>query len=220
MKPSITRRAVWIADGLVVVWIGVWIWLGIAIGHEVSNLTTLSDTVVTAGQAVEQTGRALQSLEQLPFGVGDRIAGVERQITAAGQSAVASGQQSRHSVEDLAVLLTVAIAVIPSVPVLAVYVPVRVSRLKDVRTVRRAARRASGDPAFVEFLARRAAENLPYHRLREITANPWRDLEEGAFGPLARAELNRLGLDRLARRLPATNDVVPGRASKPRAVMR
>jgi hypothetical protein len=201
MDLSGNARGMRILDAVLVVWIGVWIWLGFAIGHEVSNLKAMSDTAVTAGRAVEATGQALRNLEQLPF-VGERVAAVDRQIAAAGASAVASGQESRDSIQRLAVLLTVAIAVIPSVPVLAVYVPFRVSRLRDVRTIRRAARRAASDPSFEEFLARRAAENLPYHRLRKVSPHPWQDLEEGRFRPLARAELARLGLARLARRLP------------------
>jgi hypothetical protein len=216
MGISLNGRAVRILDGALVAWVGVWIWLGFAIGHEVSNLTSMSETAVTAGRAVQVTGQALKNLEQLPF-VGERIASVDRQIAEAGASAVASGQESRSSIERLAVLLTVAIAVIPSVPVLALYVPFRVSRLRDARTIRRAARLASSDPSFEEFLARRAAENLPYHRLREISPNPWRDLDEGRYRPLARAELARLGLDRLARRLP--EETADRRASRPRAVM-
>jgi hypothetical protein len=217
MDLSTSGRAVRILDAALVVWIGLWIWMGIAIGHEVSNLTTLSDTVVTAGQAVRDTGQALKNLETIPF-VGDRIAGVERQITDAGSSAVASGRQSRGNIEDLAILLAFAFAVVPSVPLLALYVPFRVSRFRDVRTVGRAARRAASDPAFEEFLARRAAQNLPYHALRQITPNPWRDLEEGRFRPLARAELARLGLARLARRLP--DEAHSGESLRPRAVDR
>jgi hypothetical protein len=218
MDLSRSGRAVRILDVALVIWIGLWIWLGIAIGHEVSNLTTLSDTVVTAGQAVRDTGQALKNLEGIPF-VGDRIAAVEQQITDAGNSAMASGRQSRGSIEDLAFLLAFAIAVIPSVPVLALYVPFRVSRLLDVRTIRQAARRSASDPAFEEFLARRAAENLPYHRLREVSPNPWRDLEEGRFRPLARAELARLGLERLAGQLP-DEKAHSGEGSGPRVVRR
>jgi hypothetical protein len=218
MDLSMSGRWIRVLDATLVAWIAVWIWLGIAIGHEVSNLSSMSDTAVTAGRAVQVTGQALKNLEQLPF-VGERIASVDRQIEAAGASAVASGQQGRDSIERLAVLLSVAIAVIPSVPILALYVPFRVSRFRDVRTIGRAARRAGSDPAFEEFLARRAAENLPYHRLREVTPNPWRDLEEGRFRPLARAELTRLGLERLARRLPDDANTPPG-AARPRAVTR
>jgi hypothetical protein len=211
-------RAARILDAVVVVWIGVWIWMGVAIGREVSNLSSLSDTVVTAGQAVQETGQALKSLNGIPF-VGDRIAAVQRQIAEAGNSAVASGQQSRGDIQDLSFLLALAVAVIPSLPVVALYVPFRVSRLLDVRTIRRAARRSASDPAFEEFLARRAAEHLSYHRLREVSPNPWRDLEEGNYRALARAELSRLGLERLAKRLPDHAEA-GGRSSRPPAVAR
>jgi hypothetical protein len=85
------------------------------------------------------------------------------------------------------------------VPIVTLYAPFRISRRRDLRAIRRAARQAGGDPGFEEFLARRAAENLPYHRLREVTPNPWRDLEEGRYQALAEAELRRLGLRRMAR---------------------
>jgi hypothetical protein len=190
--------AVRLLDAAMVVWVAAWIVFGVAIGRQVEHLRKLSDTVVTAGQAVQQTGQALQTLEGVPF-VGERITALDRRIQAAGRSAVASGRDSRSSIGNLAILLTVAIALIPTVPLLTLYAPFRISRRRDVRAIRRAARQAGDDPAFEEFLARRAAENLPYHRLREVTANPWRDLEEGRYAALAAAELARLGLRRLAR---------------------
>src|SRR5439155_891857 len=93
MVLSRSGRAVRILDAALVIWIGAWIWMGVAIGREVSNLTSLSDTVVTAGQAVRETGQALKNLEGLPF-VGERIAPVQRRIAEAGNSAVLSGEQS------------------------------------------------------------------------------------------------------------------------------
>jgi hypothetical protein len=215
MDLSSSGRAVRILDAALVVWVGLWIWMGVAIDRQVRDLTTLSDTVVTAGQAVRTTGQALKNLEGVPF-VGDQIAALDKQITDAGNSAVVSGQQSRGSIEHLAVLLGFAIAVIPSAPVLALYVPFRFSRYRDVRTVRRGIRRAGADPSFEEFLARRAAQHLPYHRLRQVSPNPWRDLEEGRYRPLARAELSRLGLDRLAGLPP--DPAVPSQANSPPSV--
>jgi hypothetical protein len=186
---------IWAIDALVVVWAATWIVLAVLIRNEIRNLDQLNDTVAIAGTAVGETGTALHNLEVLPF-VGEQIGRVADRVDAAAASARASVQQSRTSIARLSVLLSVSIAVIPTVPVLAAYAPFRVSRFLDVRTVRRTAARAAGDPSFQEFLARRAAENLPYHRLREVSANPWRDLETGAYGPLADAELRRLGLRR------------------------
>ncbi len=197
-RPSTAGKVVWIVDGILVLWVVAWILIGLAVARDVRNLSRLSDTVVRAGSAVRETGRALHALENLPF-VGDRIGGVARQVDAAADQAVRSGRDSRDSVEHLSVLLGFAVAVIPTVPILAIYAPFRVSRVKEVRAVRKAAAQAQGDPMFEEYLAHRAVENLPYHRLRAITPNPWRDLETGHHSELAEAELGRLGLRREAR---------------------
>jgi hypothetical protein len=198
LSRSSSGRAFLLLDAGVIVWVVAWIVVGLAIGREVKDLRQLSDTVVTAGQAVQETGQALHTLESVPF-IGNRIAQFDQRIQAAGRSAVASGRESRASIANLSLLLTLAVGVIPTVPLVALYAPFRVSRRRDIRFIRKSAREYGQDPAFEEFLARRAAENLPYHRLREVTENPWRDLEEGRYRALADAELARLGLKRVAR---------------------
>ena len=52
-----------------------------------------------------------------------------------------------------------------------------------------------------------------------MSPNPWRDLEEGRYLALAKAELSRLGLERLARGLPNQAEA-GGRSSRPPAVTR
>jgi hypothetical protein len=190
-----TGRAVRVLDLAVVVWVAAWITIGILIGVQVRNLRQLSDTVVTAGTAIERTGQALAPLERLPFGLGSNVGRVRTQIEGAGRSAVASGVGSRASIDRLSLLLMLSILLIPTVPLAAVYVPLRLSWSRDVRAVRRALARSGHDPLFLEFLARRALLHLPYHRLREVSADPWRDLEAGRHVGLAKAELDRLGLD-------------------------
>jgi hypothetical protein len=197
-RPSTSGRVVWVIDAILVLWVVAWIAIGLAVARDVRNLTALSDTVVRAGTAVGETGRALRALEGLPF-VGDRIGRVAGQVDAAATQAVRSGRESRDSVQSLSVLLGFSVGIIPTLPILAMYVPFRVSRAREVRAIRKAAARAQGDPMFEEYLAHRAVENLPYHKLREITANPWRDLEEGRHSALADAELHRLGLRRIRR---------------------
>jgi hypothetical protein len=82
----------------------------------------------------------------------------------------------------------------PSLPLLALYLPARVGRVHEARAVESARDSAAGDPGFEELLARRAAYTLSYRQLGEITAEPWSDLAAGRFERLARAELERLGL--------------------------
>lgn len=198
-KPSTGGQVVRIVDGILLVWVVAWILIGLAVARDVRNLMTLSDTVVRAGTAVGETGRALHALESLPF-VGDRIGKVAGQVDAAAAQAVRSGRDSRESVQRLSVLLGVSVAIIPTLPILAMYTPFRISRSREVRAIRRAATRAQGDPMFEEYLAHRAVENMPFHKLREVTPNPWRDLEAGRHTALAEAELRRLGLRRSPKR--------------------
>jgi hypothetical protein len=105
----------------VALWVAVWIGVGIWTGYEVNNLRSLSDTVVKSGAALQTTGGAIEGLGGIPF-VGGDIKRVGRQVTAAGASAVQSGNESRKTVDRLAILLGIAIGLIPTVPVIVLYV--------------------------------------------------------------------------------------------------
>ena len=105
----------------VAVWVAAWILLGVWTGYEVNNLRSLSDTVVKSGSAMKTTGGAIQGLSVIPF-VGRDVERVGRQVAAAGASAVRSGRDSRSAVDRLAILLGVAVGLIPTVPVLVLYV--------------------------------------------------------------------------------------------------
>lgn len=116
-----SRTFVTLLGTFAVAWTVVWIVVGIWTRHEVRTLRELSGTVVTSGRAVKQTGDALQGLQAVPF-VGGDVARIGRQVSDAGVSAVRSGRQSRNAVQSLSNLLGVAVAVIPSVPMLALFV--------------------------------------------------------------------------------------------------
>lgn len=105
----------------VVAWTVVWIVVAVWTRHEVQSLRQMSGTVVTSGRAVKQTGDALQGLGGIPF-VGGDVARVGRQVSIAGVSAQRSGRQSRNTVQSLSNLLGLSIALIPSVPMLALLV--------------------------------------------------------------------------------------------------
>jgi hypothetical protein len=191
--PTAGVRLVRVMDAVVVAWLVLWIVLALLVGREVRDLRNLSDTVVTAGAAVEQTGGLLRSLGSVPF-LGDQVGRVASQVEAAGRSAQESGRESRDSTEDLSVLLALSIALIPTLPLLGLYLPLRWTWTSDARAVRRAMRREPNDPLLTEFLARRAVSNFPYDRLLAVSAHPYRDLEEGRHTDLARLELERLGI--------------------------
>jgi hypothetical protein len=191
--PTAGVRLIRLLDLVAVVWVVLWIALALLVGREVRNLRELSDTVVTAGVAVEETGGLVRSLGAVPF-VGKRVSEVADEVEAAGRSARVSGRDSRDSTENLSVLLALSIALIPTLPLLGLYLPLRWAWTNDARAVRRALEQSPSDPLLVEFLARRAVSNFPYDKLLAVSAQPFRDLEEGRYGSLARLELDRLGI--------------------------
>jgi hypothetical protein len=121
LQPPASRTFVALLGVFVVAWTVVWILMGIWTQREVSSLRRLSDTVIQSGGAVKQTGEALQGLRSIPF-VGGDVARIGREVSAAGVSARRSGRSSRSSVDSLATLLGIAIAIVPTVPMLALLV--------------------------------------------------------------------------------------------------
>jgi len=117
----VTRRA---GDAAVVLWTALWIGLAVLVYHEVRGLRDVSDTLVSTGMAVDSTGRALQTVGDIPF-VGGRVRGYADQVRRAGHSAVRSGRSSRDHIDTLSVLLAVMVALVPTAPVLALYFPLR-----------------------------------------------------------------------------------------------
>jgi hypothetical protein len=193
----LSARAMRRLNVALVIWAAFWIAIAIYTAYEVAALRTLSNTVVKAGAATESTGHALAAVGHLPF-VGGRVSQLAEQAIAAGASARASGASTATTVDQLAVLLGIAIALIPTVPLLALYLPLRLGWRRDREAVRRSIARWDGEPGLEAFLAQRAIAHLPFEELRALGF----DGTPGSppNGELAAAELRRLGLDRPARR--------------------
>lgn len=154
MPPLWRSRSVLVADLVVAAWSIVWIALGVVVAREVRQLNDLSETVVTAGQALDQTGdglrgtsqglrevhRALQVVESLPFvgreieedleGAADSLDDIAREVEETARSAEASGRSSKESTDDLSVILGLAVALVPTLTLLAAYAPFRSVRLR------------------------------------------------------------------------------------------
>jgi hypothetical protein len=191
--PTPSMRLIRLLDAAAIVWVVGWVVLALFVAREVRDLRQLSDTVVLAGAAVEDTGDAVDSLGTLPF-VGERVGSVADEVRAAGLSAQASGRESRASIDDLSVLLALAIGLVPTLPLLALYAPLRIAWSRDSRAVRRALAGAVPDSVLLELLARRAVLSRSYEEIRAVSDDPFRDIEEGRVTLLAELELRRLGL--------------------------
>jgi hypothetical protein len=181
-------------DAAIVAWAILWVLMGLRVADEVRGLSELSGTVIEVGVAVQSAGEAIGSLSDVPF-AGDRVRQPSEDIRAAGRSAVASGRSSRESVRDLSTLLGFAVAVIPTAPLLFVYLPARVGWWRDRRAVAEMLRDApaGGQRAVHALLARRALGAVSYRHLQRSGllggALDERDVEQ-----LAAAELRRLRL--------------------------
>jgi hypothetical protein len=116
-----SRAFVALLGVFVVVWTVVWVLMGIWTQREVRTLRQLSTTVIKSGAAVKQTGDALQSLSSIPL-VGGDVGRVGRQVSAAGIDARRSGRSSRTAVDNLATLLGVSIALVPTIPMIALLI--------------------------------------------------------------------------------------------------
>ncbi len=130
-------RVRYLLDLAVAVWVIGCVVLALAVSSNVDGLTHLSDTVTNVGGAVDEAGQALHSLSSLPL-IGDRLDQPAQRVSEAGRSVLASGRSSRASVHGLSTLLGWALALIPTVPIVAIYLPFRLGHLRVVRVERRA----------------------------------------------------------------------------------
>ena len=183
------RRAQSLLDTLLLAWAVLWVIVGIVVANQVRGLAEMSDTVAGVGRATTTVG---QTIGSLPL-VGGSLGKSADQISAAGRDAVASAQSAREHARSVGTLLGLSIALIPSLPVLVLYVPGRIAGARERRELARAIARGR-EPWVDEVLARRALVHLPYRRLRELSDDPVADLRNGHHAALATAELQWFGV--------------------------
>jgi hypothetical protein len=173
-----------VLDALLLLWVLLWLWLGVRVGQEVSGLAQLSDRVTSTGAAIEAVGGSLGSLSDVPL-VGGGIGESAERITEAGRGAASKGRESRDTIESLSVLLGLAIALVPTLPVLALYGPLRLARRREAVALREVSGRVDSDPAVRGLLAERARATMPLAALMREVPEPW----SAGDAELARAAL-------------------------------
>ncbi len=182
-------------DGLVVSWFVLWLIIGGWAGYTVWSLSELGDTVSSSGEATHSAGDALQVVGGVPV-IGEKPLELGKQISAAGVEITQRGQQVKGQMRQLSLLLGLAIALMPTTPVLGVYLPQRMSRRRSAEQLRRSLRDPGAGASLDRYLAERAIRTLPYPLLHALVGDPWQAIQEGRTRPLADAELARLGLQR------------------------
>jgi hypothetical protein len=182
-------------DVLVVAWLVLWAALGVYVWHDIRNVDKLTGTLVKTTTALRDTSAALRQFENVPL-VGGLVAPYVDKIYATTADAQQGAADAHASLLHLSVVAGLVIAVVPSLLILILYVPQRLSWRRAVAEVRRALEKTSQDAVLEEYLARRALLYLDYARLLTISADPWAAVAASDCRALADAELARLGLRR------------------------
>ena len=188
------RRTLQISGDILLV---LWIWLWVSIADTVHDATL---GLAKPGRQIDESATGLagqlrdagESISRVPI-VGDDV---QKPFDGAGGAAdnlAAAGRAQVEAVQTLAFWLGIAVALIPVLIALAVYLPPR------VRFVRRATagKRFLDSAADLDLFALRAMTNQPLHVLAGVSDDPagdWRDRDLDVVRCLAQLELRDCGL--------------------------
>jgi hypothetical protein len=189
-----TRQLV--GDLAVLAWTAAWVAAGVALNRLVEKLAVPGERVEQAGGSFAgDIAEIQQTVGRLPV-VGDELQDPFGRLAGVGRTLAAAGATQQEIVHQLALWLGVAVAVVPIVALLLVWLPGRVSWTREAG----AASRLRMDGADLELFAIRAVANRPLRDLHRVTPDPAGDLRAGEYQALADLELRALGLR--ARRRP------------------
>lgn len=202
-RPSRVARQV-LGDGLVVGWL-VLVWLAAVAARElILALQGPGRALMNAGSSVRGAFDDAASVAAGVPLVGGDLATALGSGSSAGSSLVRSGADQIEVVASVASGTAVGIVTLGALPVLLVWVPLRV-RYARAATSARAVRGRDDD-----LLALRAMTRLPVRRLLQVCPDPaaaWRRPDPAAVRRLAALELDALGLRPPA--TPPTEQVSP-----------
>jgi hypothetical protein len=183
-----TRQLVW--DLAVLAWTAAWVAAGVALNRLVEQLAVPGERVEQAGGSFAgDIAEIEQKVGRLPV-VGDELQDPFGRLAGVGRTLAAAGATQQEIVHQLALWLGVAVAVVPIVALLLVWLPGRVSWTREAG----AASRLRMDGADLELFAIRAVANRPLRDLHRVTPDPAGDLRAGEYQALADLELRALGL--------------------------
>jgi hypothetical protein len=191
IESRLPQRSVVAMDLLVLLWTVVWLVLGVTVGTFVERLGAVGESVEGAGQAIHRAGDAVGRLSEVPL-VGDGFEAVAGEIRTIGDGTVENGRSVEQDIDTLALLISVGLAAGPTLPVLAVWIPPRVSRERERRALKRSLK--SGDGVALAYLANRAVAGRLFRELRSASDDPVADLAAGRYEALAALELEHLAL--------------------------
>lgn len=180
-----------VADLLVVAWVVLCVTIARAAHDLVAELQKPAQSLVGAGDSIRGAfDDAARTASGVPF-VGEALARALGAGTGAGESLAAAGRQQVETIATAATVAAVGIVLVGAVPVVLVWLVLRVRYALAARSAIRA--RGVGS----DLLALRAMTHLPVRRLLAVSAEPaasWRRDDRMVVEQLAGLELRSLGL--------------------------
>jgi hypothetical protein len=180
-----------LADVLVIAWVWLVVRIAKAAQGLLDQLQGPAGALTSAGQSVRDTfAGAAQTAAQIPL-VGADLARALGRGTGAGESLAAAGQRQEQIIDTVGLWAAVAIVVLAAVPVVVLWLYVR---LTYARTAGSAVTARARD---IDLLALRALTHQPTRQLLRVSGDPagaWRRDDAGVVNDLAALELRALGL--------------------------
>jgi hypothetical protein len=182
-----------LADLLVIGWVVLWVRAGRRVYDVVGQLAGPGRTLEAAGSSLsESLTSAGDTVARVPL-IGDDVRAPFTAAGGAADSIALAGIEVQQGVHQMALLLGLAIAAIPILLVVAVWLPVRARFVSRAR----AAGRILDSAADLDLFALRALATQPVRALARVSddpANAWRRRDPEVVRALASLELRALGL--------------------------
>ncbi len=192
IRVATDHKTVKLLDGAVLFWVVLWCVVGTWTGLILWQAADVGDTITSSGESLSAVGAGLEDLSGVPV-IGDRPGEIGAGVSRTAVDIAARGGEVKGQLRQIGVFLGVALVGIPVIPVLALYLPLRLRRRRETAEISRQLDEHGDDPGFQRFLADRARASLPYTTVATLDPSPeHRDSDRD----LAEAELVRLGLRR------------------------
>ena len=182
-----------VGDVLLALWVAVWVKLALVVHDATLALAAPGEQIERAGTGLAGKLRdAGSSVGGIPL-VGDNVRAPFDGAGDAADQIAAAGSAQVEAVHTLAFWLGLAVAAIPILVLVAVYLPLRWKFVREAT----AGQRFVDSGSDVDLFALRAMANQPLHRLARISDDPvgaWRDGDPAVVRALAVLELRDVGL--------------------------
>ena len=179
-----------LTDAVTLVWIIVWIRMGLFVNELVNRLSGPGETVESAGRTFAQSIDSFGGdVADLPV-IGDALQRPFETISGAGRTLQEAGETQQEAVHTLALWLGILLAIIPIGYVLLKYLPERLRWIREAG----AADKLRIDAEDYKIFAIRALANQPLYELRRAAPDPAAAYAAGEYERLAELELGQLGL--------------------------